>query len=117
MTTDKNILTMIFTNVFQQLKSPEKALYFRFWANCIPVQGYRRTLVYDIQRERIFYISNLFFEIFQKNKNKSIHDIYNDDSDDNRMGYLKIIDFLISRSLITQNLDKEFKGITNVNFL
>lgn len=24
---------------------------------------------------------------------------------------------LISRSLITQNLDKEFKGITNVNFL
>lgn len=86
---------MIFTNVFQQLKSPEKALYFLFWANCILVQGYRRTLVYDIQRERIFHLSNLFFEIFQKNKNKSIHDINNDVSDDNRMGYLKIIDFLI----------------------
>lgn len=86
---------MIFTNIFQQLKNNNISLYFRLWANCLLVKGYRRSLVYDLQRERIIYLSNLFFETYHGYKNTDIKSIYADSNNPNRMGFLKIVDNLI----------------------
>ena len=87
---------MIFTNVFQQLKSNSLPLYFRFWANCILVRGCCRGLIYDIQKERMFPLSKLFCNTFGSYRKSSINEIYADTSNPNRIGYLKIIDFLIN---------------------
>ena len=86
---------MIFTNIFQQLKNNNISLYFRLWANCLLVKGYRRSLVYDLQRERIIYLSNLFFETYHGYKNTDIKRFYADSNNPNRMGFLKLIDNLI----------------------
>ena len=86
---------MIFTNVFQQLQNRKRNLFFRFWANCILVHGYRKSIICDIQREKIFPLSNLFFDTFQKNKDIPIQTVYEDFSNENRIGYLRIINFLI----------------------
>ena len=86
---------MIFTNIFQQLKNNDNSLYFRFWANCIFVKGHRKSIVYDLQRERIIYLSNLFFETYQRYKNIDIKSIYADSKNPNRIGFLKIANNLI----------------------
>lgn len=92
---DQNTFNMIFTNVFQQLKNPKRSLFFRFWANCILVRGFRRGIVYDIQRERIFPLSDLFCDMYFTCKDFPIHTIYKDMSLPHRLGYFKIINFLI----------------------
>lgn len=86
---------MIFTNIFQQLKNNDNSLYFRFWANCIFVKGHRKSIVYDLQRERIIYLSNLFFETYKRYKNIDIKSIYADSKNPNRIGFLKIANNLI----------------------
>ena len=86
---------MIFTNIFQQLKSDSRLLYFRLWANCILVNGYYRSVIYDIQRERILPLSKLFCDTFSRCRRNSINEIYADISNPNITGFLKIIDYLI----------------------
>lgn len=38
-------------------------MYFQLYNNCLPVKGFRRSVVCDLQRQRIVYIPNLLFEM------------------------------------------------------
>lgn len=42
---------MIFTNIYQRIKE-DHPLFFHFWANCILVKGYKKGIVFDLQRMR-----------------------------------------------------------------
>ncbi len=37
--------------------------YFRLYANCIPVKGYKRSLIYDLQFTEVFEIPNILYQI------------------------------------------------------
>lgn len=43
----------------------DDALYFRLFANCIPVKGSKRSIVCDLQRNRYRFIPNQLFEILK----------------------------------------------------
>jgi len=51
--------------------------FFRLYANCIVVKGYRRSIILDLQEERFLYIPNqLYFLIVEEDK-KTLNDIIN----------------------------------------
>ncbi len=49
------------------------------FSNCVPVKGYNRTAIYDLQRYRYILTSNFFSDLLSKSKNKlSIDNIESD---------------------------------------
>src|SRR3954468_18293503 len=44
-------------------------VYMQF-SNCVPVKGYNRTAIYDLQRYRYILASNFFSDLLIENKNK-----------------------------------------------
>lgn len=85
---------MIFTSIFQRIKEAQQ-LYFRFWANCILVKGYKRGMIIDLQRGRSVFVSKLFCETYEKHKNDTVNIIPHDKSFANKLGYLKMLDYFI----------------------
>ncbi|TAE69608.1 MAG: grasp-with-spasm system SPASM domain peptide maturase [Bacteroidetes bacterium] len=51
--------------------------YFKLFANCIPVKGFTRSLICDIQRGNIFFIPNDLMEIITNHKTKNLKQIFN----------------------------------------
>jgi SPASM domain peptide maturase of grasp-with-spasm system len=52
-----------------------KPLYFLMYSNCIPVKGAKESIICDLQRNNIFEIPNLLFDIIDTNKGRSIEDL------------------------------------------
>ncbi|HSH67194.1 MAG TPA: grasp-with-spasm system SPASM domain peptide maturase [Bacteroidia bacterium] len=48
-------------------------VYMQF-SNCIPVKGFNRTAIYDLQRYRYILTSNFFYDLLIENKNKLLID-------------------------------------------
>lgn len=48
---------------------------FKLFANCIPVKGYSRSIIYDLQRNEFHFIPNSLFEILEKFDGESIERI------------------------------------------
>lgn len=71
--------------------------YFHIFSCCIPVKGYSRSIICDLQRGDFELIPNCLFEILTEHKNKSIQEIYDIYGKD----YIQVIDeyfeFLIER--------------------
>ena len=62
---------------------------FKMFACCEMVKGFRRSLIYDLQRDNSIFIPNILFDIIKKNPNKTLAEIkrcfdnkYNDIIDD-----------------------------------
>lgn len=56
--------------------------FFKLFANCIPVKGYKRSIVYDLQRNDFSFIPNELFELLTEYKHLSItelKELYPDD--------------------------------------
>ncbi|MCB9262999.1 MAG: grasp-with-spasm system SPASM domain peptide maturase [Flavobacteriales bacterium] len=49
--------------------------HFKFFASCIPVKGYKESVILDIERGNIFPIPNLLFDVLEKNKVLTIDDL------------------------------------------
>lgn len=98
---------MIFTNIFQHIKEQRKNIYFRFWANCILVKGYRNGVVFDLQRARTIKVSKLFYETFEQNKNMSINVLYNEHTFPNKKGYFKMLDYFVKNDfgILTDDIE------------
>ena len=58
--------------------------YFVLFANCMPVKGYKRSIVCDLLRNKYVFITNDLYKILKEYKNLSIGDIkkkYNNEYD------------------------------------
>lgn len=58
--------------------------FFRLFANCIPVKGYNRSSIVDLQRDSIHLIPNDLFEILVKSNKTEISQIYLEFGDENQ---------------------------------
>jgi SPASM domain peptide maturase of grasp-with-spasm system len=70
-----------------------KVLYFKLFANCIPVKGVKRSCLCDLQRGTIKFIPNLLYDILIKKK-KTILDIkgeYNNEYDKGIDNYFSLL--------------------------
>ena len=97
---------MIFTNIYRHIKNCNE-FYFRFWANCILIAGYRNGILFDLQRGRTVGVSNLFCETYNRYKERSICMIAKDSTFKNRKGYIKMLDYFITNDfgILTDNVD------------
>lgn len=48
---------------------------FKIFACCEMVKGFRRSLIYDLQRYTSIFIPNILFDIIKKNSNKTLAEI------------------------------------------
>ena len=58
--------------------------YFKLFANCVPVRGAKRSVIYDLQKEDYSFIPNVLYEILIKYKDYTIKEIkkrYNNEYD------------------------------------
>ena len=85
---------MIFTNIYQRIKE-EQPLFFHFWANCVLVKGYKKGIVFDLQRMRSVSVSRFFCDTYEHYKDKYISSIFEDNTFENRKGYFKMLDFFV----------------------
>lgn len=53
----------------------EKTLTFVLFSNCIPVRGAMRSVILDLQRESMFYITNDLYDILQELKSGTYHQL------------------------------------------
>ncbi len=94
---------------FFKMDHPD-ASYFLLFANCIPVKGAKRSIIYDIQRNNFEFIPNELYSILTKCAKKTIGEIkniFNGEYDDIIDEYF---DFLIQKEFVTivSKLDKGF---------
>jgi SPASM domain peptide maturase of grasp-with-spasm system len=49
--------------------------YYKLFANCIPVKGYTRSAIYDLQRKDHWFIPNVLFDILASYSDQSLKEI------------------------------------------
>ncbi|WP_142683871.1 grasp-with-spasm system SPASM domain peptide maturase [Chitinophaga polysaccharea] len=72
---------------------------FKLFACCQPVKGYKRSIIYDIQRIEYFFIPNILYEILTECKGESIPAIINKYGDENVSTINEYFDFLLKNEL------------------
>jgi SPASM domain peptide maturase of grasp-with-spasm system len=85
--------------------------YFLLFANCIPVKGAKRSILYDIQRNNFEFIPNELYTILTKHLKKTsgeIKELFNREYDDILEEYF---DFLIQKEFVV-NVSKLDSGFT-----
>jgi SPASM domain peptide maturase of grasp-with-spasm system len=70
------------------------ATFFKLFACCIPVKGYSRSIIYDIQRNAFEYIPNLFFDLLQECRQLSREEMQQHYPEEDFEGILKFLDYL-----------------------
>jgi len=74
--------------------------YFRLYANCLPVRGYTRSSICDVQRGRLQFIPNDLYEILEKHADRSIPEIIQVFGEENRETIEEYFDFLYTEDYI-----------------
>lgn len=59
-------------------------IFFKLFANCIPVRGYNRSTIIDLQRNNVHLIPNDLLEILSKSDKIAINQIYAEFGDENK---------------------------------
>ncbi|MHB1179068.1 MAG: grasp-with-spasm system SPASM domain peptide maturase [Daejeonella sp.] len=74
--------------------------YFKLYSCCVPVKGFKRSIISDLQRNDVFFIPNELYEILQVANQKSITDIYElTVSVEERVVIKEFFDFLLGNDL------------------
>ena len=74
--------------------------YYRLFAPCIPVKGFRRSVIADLNRHQLFYIPNKLYQILTRGKNRTWSDLMEKYGDDNLDTLTYYFDFLLQNELI-----------------
>lgn len=77
----------------------ETPMYFRLFANCIPVRGARRSTICDLQRHSLHLIPNGLYEILTEYKGKSVEELYGAYGEQSRETIEQYFSFLLRREL------------------
>ncbi len=70
------------------------------FANCIPVKGYTRSIICDLQNSQYFFIPNDLYSLLEKFNRKRILDVYSYYGDENRVIIDEYFSFLIEKKLV-----------------
>lgn len=73
--------------------------YFFLFPTCVPVKGFSRSTVCNLQIEHFEFIPNILYEILVEHKKKSIEDIITIYGQDNRDYIIEYFDNLISKQM------------------
>lgn len=73
---------------------------YQLFAPCIPVKGYSRSMIVDINRHKIHYIPNSLYEIIKNNTTKTLSQIVRKYGEEARPILLEYFNFLESNELI-----------------
>ncbi len=90
--------------------------YFSLYSNCIPVKGFKRSIIYDLQNKRWDFIPNGLMQILSEFINKRISDCYKvvDESQHNVLD--DYFSFLIEKDyLLLANTKRELKSFSKVD--
>ncbi len=89
--------------------------YFRLFANCFLVKGYKRSLIFDSQRMRTVFVPNDMYDIIIKAKSISIEQIYEEYGIENKEIIDEYFDSLIESELGFYISEKEQEFFPEVN--
>ena len=73
---------------------------FKLYANCVPVKGYVRSCIIDLQREDYYLFPNDLYDILIKFEGKTINSILKNLKNKNKKTLLSYFRFLVSNELI-----------------
>ena len=45
------------------------------FSTCIPIQGFRRSIITDINRHQVFFIPNVLYTLLHNNQNRTLKEI------------------------------------------
>lgn len=71
----------------------------KIFSNCIIVNGLKRSVIYDLEREEFFHVPNSFYYFFKKYNGKSIKEIKDNNNIENYQTIDEYINFLITNEL------------------
>lgn len=74
-------------------------MYYKIFTNCEIVDGYNRSLVYDLQREKIIQIPKKLSQVLKKNNGKEIQSVYDNIDKIDYEEVKKYIDLLIGEDI------------------
>lgn len=80
--------------------------FLTLFESCIPVKGYNRSIIIDLDRRQSYFIPNSLYDLLIKHKNKSFSEIkklYNDQENQIIANYFK---FLNDRELLNNSNDR-----------
>lgn len=81
--------------------------YFKLYAHCIPVKGYKRSVICDFGKSSLIYIPNSLYQILTEFNEMRIDDIVGSFStDDEKEIIIDYFDYLIEKDLILLDEDK-----------
>lgn len=73
---------------------------YKLFASCIPVKGYCRSIIADINRHQLFYIPNSLYNILIENRDKTLKELLEKYGKENESIILEYFDYLYSNELI-----------------
>jgi len=73
--------------------------FIRLFECCIPVKGYRHSVIMDMQRKKVKFVPNDLINIIQQNEDKSIKEIIATLDADDKETFLEYVDFLLEHEL------------------
>nr|MCR4825578.1 hypothetical protein [Bacteroidales bacterium] len=74
--------------------------YYRLFAPCIPVRGFRRSVIADLNRHQLFYIPNKLYQILVQEKNRTWSDLMEKYGYDNLEALTSYFGFLLQNELV-----------------
>lgn len=91
-------------------------MYFFIFSNCLPVRGYRRSIICDLQFNKYSIIPNDLYEILVRFNRKTIEEVINHYGENNRETIMSYFSFLEKHKYIYYdddiNLVKKFPDIS-----
>lgn len=88
-------------------KTNSKETYFKVFSNCIPVKGFRRSLICDLQKNKFDFIPNELFNILQTKEGSTIDELIREYGKENRQIINEYFEFLTEKEYIFWCEDKE----------
>jgi len=77
-----------------------KDKYLYFFANCFPVRGHTRTMICDIQRRRLFFVDNSYYELINALNENTIGEVIDMlEGEDDYGEFDKFVRFLLKNDL------------------
>jgi SPASM domain peptide maturase of grasp-with-spasm system len=81
------------------IKIPQ-TLPFKMYACCIPVKGYSRSIIYDLNRSQYSYIPNSLFNIIKEDEGQTVEKIKNNLSSKDKSTVDKYFSFLMEKEYV-----------------
>lgn len=78
----------------------EKNKILKLFACCIPVKGFRRSIIYDLQRKQYFFIPNSLFDLLVTEAGKTVYEIESIFPPDEQRILYRYLSFLLDNEII-----------------